>query len=44
MYVKEGLLFNKTSGALVGYVDLGDVNGYLRDFEQQITQESSGTT
>ena len=44
MYVKEGLVFNKTSGALVGYVDLGDINGYLRDFERQITHESSGTS
>ena len=26
------------SGALVGYVDLGDINGYLCDYEQQITQ------
>ena len=30
MYVKEGLVFDKTSGALVGYIDLGDINGYLR--------------
>ena len=29
-----------TSGALVGYVDLGDINGYLCDYEQQITQGS----
>ena len=46
MYVKEGLVFDKTSGALVGYVDLGDINGYLRDFEHQLAQESksSGTS
>lgn len=40
MYV---LVFDKTSGALVGYVDQGDINGYLRDFERQLAQESSGT-
>ena len=42
MYVKEGLVFDKTSCALVGFVDLVDINGYLRDFEQQIAQESGG--
>ena len=44
MYVKDGLVFNKTTSALVGYVDLGDFNGYLRDFERQITHDCSGTS
>ena len=32
IYVKEGLVFNKTLGAVVGYFNIiGDINGYLRD-------------
>lgn len=43
------LLFDKMyvlvfSGALVGYVDLDEINGYLRDFECQTAQKSSGTS
>ena len=36
MYIKEGLVFQKTSGSLVGYEDLGDINNLLHDAEQQI--------
>ena len=35
MYVKEGLVFNKASGSLVGYQDLGDVNNIIHDAETQ---------
>ena len=35
MYVKEGLFFDKHSGRLVGYADLGEVNNMLSDYEQQ---------
>ena len=33
MYVKEGLVFDKASGSLVGYQDLGDVNNIIHDAE-----------
>ena len=36
MYTKEGLVFQRSSGALVGYQDLGDVNNTLHDAESQI--------
>jgi len=35
MYVKEGLVFEKLTGSLVGQSDLGDVNNLLAAAEQQ---------
>lgn len=35
MYVKEGLYFDKHTGMLVGYADLGEINNLLLDYEQQ---------
>lgn len=35
MYVKEGLVYNKTTGALVGFLDLGDVNNHLHETERR---------
>ena len=31
MYIKEGLVFNKTTGALIGFIDLGDINNHLHE-------------
>ena len=36
MYIKAGLVFNKTSGALVGFHDLGEVNDLLSDMEREV--------
>ena len=36
MYVKEGLFFNKHTGELIGYADLGEINNLLDDYEQKI--------
>ena len=35
MFIKEGLFFDKHSGALVGYSDIGDVNNFLADYERE---------
>lgn len=35
MYVREGLVFQKSSGALIGYSDLGEINNMLNDAERQ---------
>ena len=35
MYVKEGLVFDKHSGALTGFIDMGDISTHLIDYEQQ---------
>jgi len=42
MHVKEGLYFDKHSGTLVGYSDLGEINNVLLDYEQHL--ENSGRT
>jgi len=34
MYVKEGLVFEKSTGSLVGYSDLEEVNNLLAEVEQ----------
>ena len=36
VYVKEGLYFNKHTGELIGYADLGEINNMLDDYEQHI--------
>ena len=36
MYVREGLVYNKHTGELVGFVDLGDVNNHLLAFEREV--------
>jgi len=35
MYIKEGLVFEKFSGALIGYSDLGEINNLLMEVERQ---------
>ena len=41
MYIKEGLLYNKHSGALIGFEDLGDINNLIAEFESQAESEST---
>ena len=40
MYIKEGSLYSKHSGALVGLEDLGDINNLIAEFESQAVCES----
>lgn len=45
MHIKENLVFNKHTGALVGYVDIGDINNLLLKFERSVnSQSTTGTT
>ena len=37
MYVKEGLVYNKFTGNLVGFVDLGELNNHLLAFGKSLT-------
>ena len=39
MYIREGLVYNKQTGELVGFVDLGDVNNHLLAFEKAVRGE-----
>ena len=42
MYIKEGLVFDKHTGSLTGFTDLGDVCNLLAEYEQQ--QSGGGST
>jgi hypothetical protein len=36
MHVKEGLVYDKHSGELVGFVDLGDINNHLMRLQKSL--------
>lgn len=40
MYIKEKLVFDKHTGTLTGFLDLGDVTTHLMDYEQQLAEQS----
>ena len=39
MHIREGIVFDKYSGAMIGYVKLGDINNHLLQFEQSLTED-----
>jgi len=41
MKIKEGLVYNKNEGSIVGFVDLGEVNNTLASFEQSLAQSTN---
>ena len=41
MYVKQGLVFEKSTGALFGFTDLGETNNQLHDFEAMLKTDAS---
>jgi len=41
MYVKQGLVFEKSTGALFGFTDLGEINNQLDEFEAFVKDSSS---
>ena len=42
MYVKQGLVYEKSTGALFGFTDLGDVNNQFNDFEKLLSSDGTG--
>lgn len=44
MHIREDLIFDKHSGKLIGFVNLGDVNNHLLKFEQSIQSVGSKLT
>lgn len=40
MHIKEGLVFSKSTGELVGYVDVGDINNHLMRLEKEYTDKN----
>ena len=43
MYIKEKLVYNKSTGDLVGYCDIGDINNHLIQLEKEYTHTNAGT-
>ena len=41
MHLKEELIYDKHSGKLVGFVDLGDINNHLTRFEQALSYDDN---
>lgn len=42
MYVKQGLVFEKSTGAMFGFTDLGEVNNQLDDYEKLLSGDTTG--
>ena len=41
MHIRENLVFDKTTGALVGLVNIGDTNSHLLEYERSLQQFST---
>ena len=41
MKVKEDLVYDKRTGELIGFVNLGDINDHLQHFEQTLSSDIS---
>ena len=39
MYIREDLVYNKHTGKLVGFVNLGDLNNHLLKFERSLQND-----
>ena len=39
MYIQEDLMYTKTTGKLVGFTALGDINDHLMAFEKSLSEE-----
>ena len=42
MYIKQGLVYEKSTGALFGFSDLGEVNNQLDDFKKSLSGNCTG--
>lgn len=41
MHIREDLVFDKHSGQMIGFANLGEINNHLIDFEQSINYQSN---
>ena len=39
MYIREDLVYNKHSGQMIGYANIGDINNHLLAFERSIQND-----
>lgn len=43
MHIRQDLVFDKHSGALIGFCNLGDINDHLQQFEQSLSDSDTTT-
>ena len=41
MKIKSGLVYSKSSGRVIGFTELGDMNNELNEFERRMTDNKS---
>ena len=41
MHIKEGLVYDKHTGRMIGFVDLGDINNHLLEIERSLETDST---
>ena len=41
IYLKEGLVYNKSTGSLIGFADLGGTVQQLSDYEESLSSDST---
>ena len=41
MHIKEGLFYDKHTGRMIGFVDSGDINNHLLEFERSLETDST---
>lgn len=44
MHVKEGLVYSKSTGAIVGFYDMGDLNNEFSEYEKLVNKSNSAQT
>ena len=43
MHIREDLVYDKNTGTLVGFVNLGDTNSHLLTYERSLRQDTTPT-
>ena len=43
MHIREDLFFGKNTGTLVSFVNLGDINSHLLNYERSLQQDTTPT-
>ena len=41
MHIRQDIVFDRHSGQIIGFTNLGDINSHLLDFEQSITNNTT---
>lgn len=41
MHIREDLVYDKYTGRLIGFVDIGSINNHLAQFEQSLSEDDA---